>query len=234
MNCEQMEAIVLDLDRDGAADSLERAAAVAHVSRCPRCAALQESWQSAKEELRALGEETLEARAPARVEMRLRQEFRTQHRTMVARRAAVVAAWALAAAAILVGAISTWNWERARREVASRHEVAVPSAPVQAPATRSENISASAKENEVPAAQKKPSKNVHRAAASADDASKFTLLPGSLPAETDEAAIVRVRVQRGALGALGLPVNVERANEWIQVDLLVGNDGRPQAVRLAR
>jgi hypothetical protein len=81
---------------------------------------------------------------------------------------------------------------------------------------------------------KKPSNNVRRTAASADDASKFTLLPGSLPAETDEAAIVRVRMQRGALGALGLPVNVERANEWIQVDLLVGNDGWPQAVRLAR
>jgi hypothetical protein len=234
MNCEQVEAIVLDLDRDGASDSLERAAAVAHLSHCPRCAALQESWQAAREELRALGEETLEARAPARVEMRLRQEFRTRHRTMVARRAAVVAAWTLAAAAILVGAIGTWNWQRARHEVASRHEVPVPSAPVQNPAPTSENVSASAKENEPPAAVKKPSKNVRRTAASADDAGKFTLLPGSLPAETDEAAIVRVRMQRGALGALGLPVNVERANEWIQVDLLVGNDGWPQAVRLAR
>jgi hypothetical protein len=234
MNCEQLEAIVLDLDRDAAADSLERAAAVAHVSHCPRCAALQESWQAAKEELRALGEEALEARAPARVEMRLRQEFRTRHRTMVARRAAVVAAWTLTAAAILVGAISTWNWQRAHREAASRHEVAVPGAPTQNPARTGENVSASAKENEVPAAQKKPSKNASRAAASADEAGKFTLLPGSLPAETDEAAIVRVSMQRGALGALGLPVNVERANEWIQVDLLVGNDGWPQAVRLAR
>jgi hypothetical protein len=153
---------------------------------------------------------------------------------MVARRAAVVAAWALAAAAILVAAISTWNWQRARLDVASKHDVAVPSAPVQTPAPTSENVSASAKENESPAAQKKSFKNARRAAANADDASKFTLLPGSLPAETDEAAIVRVRMQRGALGALGLPVNVERANEWIQVDLLVGNDGWPQAVRLAR
>jgi len=60
----------------------------------------------------------------------------------------------------------------------------------------------------------------------------FTLLPGVLPADTDEAAILRVRMQRGALGALGLPVNEERASEWIQVDLLVGDDGLPQAVRL--
>jgi len=57
-------------------------------------------------------------------------------------------------------------------------------------------------------------------------------LPGVLPADTDDTAILRVRLQRGALGALGLPVNEERASEWIQVDLLVGNDGLPQAVRL--
>ena len=50
--------------------------------------------------------------------------------------------------------------------------------------------------------------------------------------DTDDAAILRVRVQRGALGTLGLPVNEERASEWIQVDLLVGDDGLPQAVRL--
>jgi hypothetical protein len=39
-------------------------------------------------------------------------------------------------------------------------------------------------------------------------------------------------MQRGALGALGLPVNEDLANDWIQVDLLVGDDGSPRAVRL--
>src|SRR5271155_4866227 len=119
MNCEQVEAIVLDLDRVDGAESLERAAALAHLSHCPRCAALQESWQAAREELRALGEETIEACAPARVEMRLRQEFRTRHRTMVARRTALVAAWGLAAAAVFAGAVSSWNWFQARRLDAS-------------------------------------------------------------------------------------------------------------------
>jgi hypothetical protein len=41
-------------------------------------------------------------------------------------------------------------------------------------------------------------------------------------------------MQRGALSALGFPVNEDRAGEWIQVDLLVGNDGLPQGVRLVR
>jgi hypothetical protein len=208
MNCEQVEAIVLDLDRDAAADSLERAAAVAHLSHCPRCAALQESWQAAREELRALGEETLEARAPARVEMRLRQEFRTRHRTMVARRAGVAAAWALATAAILVGAISSWNWHQARLLGAAKSKIAAQNAPMMGEAIVG--------------------------LSSGDDSGDFTLVPGIVPDDVEEAAILRVRMQRSSLGALGLPVNEERAGEWIQVDLLVGNDGLPEAVRLAQ
>jgi hypothetical protein len=39
-------------------------------------------------------------------------------------------------------------------------------------------------------------------------------------------------MRRSALGAFGLPVNEDLASEWIQVDLLVGNDGSPQAVRV--
>jgi hypothetical protein len=217
MNCEQVEAIVLDLDRDVLTDSLERAAAVAHVSHCSRCAALQESWQAAKEELRLLGEETLEARAPARVEMRLRQEFRTRHRTMVAHRAAVVAAWTLAAAAILIGAVSTWNWQRARALEAAKQQAAQNVLMARNTSAQSQGLSDSG-----------------AVLAGGDDSGEFTPLPGTVHDESEEAAILRVRMQRGSLGALGLPVNEQRAGEWIQVDLLVGSDGLPQAVRLAQ
>jgi len=214
MNCEQVEAIVFDLDRDGAADSLERAAALAHLSHCPRCAALQESWQAAKEELRALGEETLEARAPARVEMRLRQEFRTRHHSVAARRTAVIAAWALAAAAVLVAAVSWRNWEQSRHlQGANQKSVA-------------SNTLAAGNGQQA-------SGNASAGVLSADNSGEFTPLPGTTLDETEEASIFHVRMQRGSLGALGLPVNEESAGEWIQVDLLVGNDGLPQAVRLA-
>lgn len=218
MNCEQAEAIVLDLERDGAPDSLERAAAVAHVSHCPRCAALQESWQAAREELRALGEETIEACAPARVEMRLRQEFRTRHRTMVARRTALVVAWGLAAAAVFAGAVSSWNWFQARRLDASKQNIVSPNPSVAAGASGTSQASG----------------NSLTGLSSAEDSEDFTPLPGTTADESEEASILRVRMQRGSLGALGLPVNEERAGEWIQVDLLVGNDGLPQAVRLAQ
>jgi hypothetical protein len=60
----------------------------------------------------------------------------------------------------------------------------------------------------------------------------FTLLPGSMPPAPEDATVVRVQMQRAALEAFGLTVNEEHAGDWIQVDLLVGDDGLPQAVRL--
>jgi len=110
----------------------------------------------------------------------------------------------------------------------------VPSVPAQNPTSPGENVSVAAKGIETPVEPKKTSNHAPPAVSNDEDAGRFTLLPGSLPAEGEEAAILRVRLQRGALGALGLPVNEERAGEWIQVELLVGNDGLPHAVRLPR
>jgi hypothetical protein len=178
---------------------------------------LQDSWQVARIQLSALAEDTDLAQAPARVEMRLRQEFRTRHRTLKVRRAAVIAAWALASAAVLLGAASWRNWRAGQREEAAKH-------------ANSQQMAIAAAGNHQSLA---PHSTASEGSLVADnEMSDFTLLPGVLPAETDDAAIVRVRMQRSTLGALGLPVNEDRAGEWIQVDLLVGNDGLPQAVRL--
>ncbi len=228
MKCEEFEAIGLGLDRESAAhgiDAIERAAAIEHVNTCARCAALQESWQDAQIELQALREVTQDASAPLRVEMRLRQEFHTRHRTAKTRSFALVGAWVLASAAVLIVGISWWNWHIAQENI--------PLQSVSSPAkdnTASTTDSAAAIDDAVESSQSDAASGATLVAA--NDAEDFTLLPGSLPQETGDGAVVRVRLQRGALGALGLPVNEERAGEWIQVDLFVGQDGQPQAVRL--
>src|SRR5260370_41815976 len=92
MNCEEFESVGLGTERDSTGSAAERAAAEEHASTCLRCAALQQSWLVAKLELSALSEATRAAEAPERVETRLRQEFRTRHRTMPARPAAATPA----------------------------------------------------------------------------------------------------------------------------------------------
>jgi hypothetical protein len=231
MNCEEFELIGLGLDRETTSDanlSIDRRSATEHAHTCSRCAALQESWREAQAELLTLRQATQEVGAPLRVEMRLRQEFHTRHRTLKIRAAAVIGAWALAGAALLVGAVSWWNWHvmrtggAAEASIASTANSDVMPAVTTAPGTNAgiadENSANDAAGNTTLVAE--------------NDAEDFTLLPGSMAQETGDTAVVRVRMQRGALGALGLPVNETRAGEWIQVDLFVGQDGQPQAVRL--
>ena len=174
------------------------------------------------------------AQAPARVEMRLRQEFRTQHVTLKVRRTAAIAAWALAAAALLVGAVSWHSWRRSQHEEAMNHLNSVPAAN-NFPVTNSAAGANHETSAEVPDGMQQPGSagaGSSEALVADNELSDFTFLPGAFAADADEAAILRVRMQRGALGTLGLPVNEERAGEWILVDLLVGDDGLPQAVRL--
>ena len=231
MTCEEFEAMGLDAERNASLSAADRAAAIEHAGSCSRCAALQDSWQAAGVELRAFAEDTAMAQTPARVEMRLRQEFRTRHVTLKVRRTAVVAAWALAAAAVLVGAVSWINWRKGNSSEAVNQLKSTPSV----------TNSAGSNANSVPnpaaplqgaAAIQQPDSSESETLMADNELNDFTMFPGTLPADTADAAILRVRMQRGSLGALGLPVNEERAGEWIQVDLLVGNDGLPQAVRL--
>lgn len=211
MTCEEFAMAALDLD--SAVDTPLQHAAREHMRTCSHCAALQENWQTLRSDLRVLGHATSAVQTPARVEMRLRQEFRTKHKTMRTRRAAVAATWALAAAAALVVSVSWVHW----RQDQNRRPV-----PTATATTPTQHLSAASTN----------SADLGETVVAANDSDDFTLLPGSLPSASEDATVVRVQMQRAALGALGLTVNEEHAADWIQVDLLVGDDGLPQAVRL--
>jgi hypothetical protein len=140
--------------------------------------------------------------------MRLLEKLRAQKRPHeLYRRTGLIAAWGLAAAAVLLGAISWQNWLKDLHGVRS---------------TKS-----------LPAVRQDPGPQPSRATTVADeDTGAFTPLPGALPMASDDGSIYQVRMQRASLGALGLPVNEDGAADWISVDLLVADDGTPQAVRL--
>jgi hypothetical protein len=214
MTCEEFAMAGLDLDSP-ATDSPLRQAAREHMRNCPHCAALQENWQALRADLRLLGHETSEASTPLRIEMRLRQDLRTKHTTMKARHAAVAATWALAGAAVLVAVVSLAYW---------RQQKAVVSSPMAGGTQIAGPQQAAQNSQSTPQADE--------SVVASNDSNEFTFLPGSMPSPMDDATVVRVGMQRAALGAFGLTVNEEHAADWIQVDVLVGNDGQPQAVRL--
>lgn len=219
MTCEEFQLAALELDAAGKDGALQQEARE-HLRGCPQCAAFQQSWLGLRAELRELGSEDRNEQAPPRVEMRLRQEFRTKHTTLKGRRNAVIASWALAVAAVLVVTAGWINW-RLQKTVS----VAESNPPVQ---TEKSPTSGRAQKVE-PAGPE-----LGEVLVASNDAGEFTLLPESMPGFLGDATVVHVQMQRGALGALGLTVNEEHAGDWIQVDLLVGDDGQPQAVRLAQ
>ncbi len=208
MNCEEFQAIGLDSGTRRITPA-EEADAAAHASACAKCAALAESWESARAELTVFADATRAAEAPARVQMRLLQELRAQKRPhLVYRRAGVIAAWGLAAAAAVIGVVSWQTWHpKGNLPQAGHNTPAVGNLSEQTPASDAVLMAD-------------------------EDTGNFTPLPGALPVESDSGAVYEVRMQRASLGALGLPVNEEGSSDWINVDLLVADDGTPQGVRL--
>ena len=212
MNCEDFALYGIGVEHDAHATDSQIAAAREHSLLCPDCAALARSWESAREKLDVLADVTHVEGAPARVEMRLRQEFRTRHNSLKTRRATDIAVWTLAAAALFVGAITLTNW---RNQQIALQQTSLQTAQIQG----NDGASSSSGSDDTLVAD--------------NQEDEFTPIPGAIYTGSDDSEIMHVRMQRGSLGALGFPVNEERANDWIQVDLLVGNDGVPQAVRAA-
>jgi hypothetical protein len=220
MTCEEFQMADLDSRLTAEEGPLQQAARQ-HLLECPHCAALHENWQALRTDLHALGAETREVEAPSRVELRLRQEFRTKHKTLKRRRVALVSAWALAGAAVVLCAITWFNWRLQQGQIANMQQ------------TRGGQSTVTAANSTGGAQHVNPAgPELGEVLMASNDSGEFTLLPGTMPGSLDDATVVHVQMQRGALGALGLTVNEEHAADWIQLDLLVGDDGQPQAVRL--
>jgi hypothetical protein len=216
--CEEFAVACLDF-RSMPEGNPVRTEMLNHLRACPQCAALQANWQMLQDDLRCWGEATSQSETPSRVQMRLMQEFRTKHTTMKTRRIALIGSWSLTAAALLVMAVS-WTTRRLESNLQAHH----------GDSETPRNItSESNKGNARPQAG---GLEIGDTLIASSSSGEFTLLPGSTPSPMEDATVVRVQMQRGALGALGFTVNEEHAADLIQVDLLVGDDGLPQAVRL--
>jgi hypothetical protein len=57
---------------------------------------------------------------------------------------------------------------------------------------------------------------------------------GAALSPNEGGQLVRVELPRSALASLGLPMNVERADERVKADVLLGHDGLARAIRFVR
>jgi len=240
MNCSQFEEILHDLDRPGSDCLNVRGAAFAHAESCERCAQLLTHSEALDFALRTLAQRNGHKQAPARIEELLLNEFRRRN----APRPRRIGTWqiaALATAAALLLALgvafqrrptekpeaSPADIHRTEQTPNSRAEVVERRAPQAGNIDRTGNVAPS----RAPAAHEQQVGN--NQAPESESATPFVALPYADDVMVGEGVtIVRVTLSGPALASLGLPVTDIGASGRIPADIVVSEDGTPQAIRL--
>jgi hypothetical protein len=214
MDCVQFREIYHDLDRPGTSGFRFRERALAHAETCACCGVLLTDGEALDFAFRNLTQHDA-GEAPPRIEAALLREFQASRLAGSRRRVhGQLAALGAAAAILLALGLGV------RHRIASRPSTAAPQTADMAPGPAAD---ASAK-----------GQNPSTSELDEDEyAGKFVPVPyADDPAALEGGAIVRVTLPRSALRSFGLPVTESDGTERVFADLLVSEDGTPQAIRL--
>ncbi|MEO8369875.1 MAG: hypothetical protein ABI806_11800 [Candidatus Solibacter sp.] len=172
-----------------------------HLDECPACAARIARHRELEAGFRALAVSARRVEAPARVESRLLKEFRRQSGSEAGRPARH---W-----------VPVLTWAAALAAMVALAVFLV-------------------RPREPEAIRPAPHRGVELAMLQPqEDSDGFIPLPNSagVAADGDEVNLVRMEVPRSAMIALGLDVSVERAEELVEADVMLGSNGIARAVR---
>jgi anti-sigma factor RsiW len=224
MDCMQFREVLHELDQPGAEGDALCERALAHAESCSDCAAQLTEMESLSFSLRQLAEESAEAQAPARLETLLLQEFRREKSATASRGVR----WQLAAFGIAAAVLLALGLSLHRQHLVTPANVNSGQSSVQTVTTAPDNS----------AATKTSATAVDGSthAAVADDAEYATAympLPYTYdPSELEGGAVVRVVLPRAALVSYGLPVEGMGVRAQVTADMVISQDGTPQAIRL--
>ena len=261
MSCQELETTINELARGQMTDATSRDKAFSHAASCAQCAMQLEDQRTLSAGLRRLAAVAAEEQAPSRVEASLLTAFREQRAALapVPSRAAIrrwiyVGAGVAAAVAIvmLLSLTASRTREMPQQTPQASENPGLSSQP--APAQPAVQPPASDKiqrkkpaTNLVPQPQQAngrtnaPSDKGKRRANDTDQPAEteiatdfFPLMNRESLPQLDGGQVVRVELPRSALMSFGLPMNMDRANERIKADVVVGNDGLARAIRFVR
>jgi hypothetical protein len=223
MDCAQFAEIVHDLERPGTEGFALRDGALAHAETCSQCARLMTNAESLDAGLRALAAQEAGQQAPFRVGAALTQEFRRQKFASTRRRVQRQVG-AIAEAAVVLLAL---GFSLSYRAVRPNGTTTATNDAAQKPASQVVSPVAA------PTNSQQPAGTPENQADDSEYATNFVPLPyADDHTETDGGTVVRVVLSRPALASLGVPVTDPGATDEIPADLLLSEDGAPQAIRL--
>ncbi len=201
-------------------------------------------------ELQSLAAEMNELEAPASVETKVLEAFRARKVVPIRTRPSNSRYWLVAVAAMLLIAISVvaLRWrsgsETPQETLAGKQSPEQPKGEPQNPAPNREpqrEIEYQAVNDLPKRIERRPIRRVRRsedaqaANQSREIATDFIPLRYMNAASfQDGGQIVRVELPRSALATFGLPVNMDRYNEKVKADVIVGVDGLAHAIRFVQ
>lgn len=211
MDCSRFREVLHDLDRPEMRGLALRELALAHTESCYRCAYLITESEALDSTLSALANQSAHLHAPAHVESSVMAEFRRQKTTFARRKMRLRMAVLATAAAVLLTLGLSLHYR-------GNSNPSMPSAnPSVADSTAGQELTEVA-DNQ---------------AADLENSTDFVPLPSATDPDTLEGgAVVRVLLSRTALASLGVPVVNTGAAEQVPADILLSEDGAPQAIRL--
>jgi hypothetical protein len=234
MNCTEFENVVVDIARGELMEAAARRDGLAHATGCERCGRRLANEQALSGLLAVAAAEDAGRTAPPAVEQALLSAFREREFAgHPGRRAWWLGAAVAAVAALLVVSVTV-------RKPREPQIVKVPTA-LPAPATEPTKVIAPVyRETRKPpvrtlrAAQRRPA--MPKTQSAQEDREVVTeFIPVVYdPEPVEHGRLVRVRLPRSALAAFGLPMNEQRAEETIQADVVLGEDGLARAVRFVK
>src|SRR5690242_3525196 len=258
MNCQRFDHVVGDLARGRMMEAEMRAGALAHAQECEVCEARLHDEETLTRGLLLLASDMEALSASPEMEAKLREAFRSRSTVVpLASRSVRRGYWWAAVAAVLLLAMTVaaawWRSTATQQELANttipKQQVEVPSGPVAPPAPPAPKPVDYSAVNEPlkPQPQTLP-KSLHRNTTPGrapetamanhvtnEIATDFMPLGDFNPASLqDGGQIVRVKVRRTTLVRFGLPVNMDRFNENVKADVLVGSDGLAHAIRFVQ
>lgn len=263
MKCERFQVIAGKLARNDIMEADERARALGHAAVCEGCAEALALQNRLSEGFRSLAQETRAAQAPSTVEDKLLAAFRERtcvasFPAATTRRHLRISAAAAAALLLAVGILS-WRWYAASvphptasadsrdagNVAAVKPEISpvVAVSPTQPPNVLTPLVSRRFPRRHLTTAAKlnlaKQATAEVSESATIHDTREITtaFVPlgfGSALDLQDGGQMVRVELPRSALARFGLPMNINRADEKIKADVLVGADGVARAIRFVQ
>jgi hypothetical protein len=243
MDCAEFRDVLHELDRPGTRGATEFENAMTHAEGCGDCGVLLVEEESLDFAVGKVARETARMPGAARVEAALLTEFRKAKpgtAVMPSRRKMQWQIAALAVAAMVLLALGTMIYQRNLRQSTLTPVTTEAANQAQPAANQTEAVAenTSSKVTTVPAENGSAGSAARPIAAASDAqgteyATEYVRLPyADDPAALEGGSVVRVTLARSALESYGLPAEGLGTGDRVTADMLVSEDGTPQAIRL--